>query len=172
MERSPRPFWHPLTAGILLGLALLATFLLTGHGLGASGFFTRVAAAVSAWLAPAWATANAYFGGMVQSGANPLPSWITWEAVGVLIGALAGSLSSGRFRAMVESGPATMIGMRLVYAFGGGVLVGFGGRLARGCTSGLGLSGSATLAVAGFVFLVFFFAAGFAASYLGRRVWR
>jgi hypothetical protein len=32
--------------------------------------------------------------------------------------------------------------------------------LATGCTSGLGLSGSATLAVAGFVFLGGFFVAG------------
>lgn len=73
---------------------------------------------------------------------------------------------------MVEGGPATALGMRFAYAFGGGMLVGFGGRLARGCTSGLGLSGSATLAVAGFVFLIFFFAAGFGVSYFTRRAWR
>jgi hypothetical protein len=172
MDRSPRPFWHPLTAGVLLGLTLLATFLITGHGLGASGFFSRATTAVSDWLAPAWTAANAYFGPSVQGGANPLPSWITWEAVGVLIGALAGSLSSGRFKAMVEGGMTTLPAERLAYAFAGGILVGFGARLARGCTSGLGLSGSATLAVAGFVFLIFFFAAGFAVSYLARRAWR
>ncbi|MCO5126333.1 MAG: YeeE/YedE family protein [Rhodobacteraceae bacterium] len=39
--------------------------------------------------------------------------------------------------------------------------MGFGSRLARGCTSGLGLSGGATLAVSGFVFLAGFFLAGF-----------
>lgn len=172
MHGTPRPFWHPLVAGILLGITLLTTFLVTGHGLGASGFFTRLTAAFADWLAPGWAAANAYIGPMVQGGRSPLPSWITWEVVGVVVGALAGSLASGRFRAMVEGGPATAISMRFAYAFGGGMLVGFGGRLARGCTSGLGLSGSATLAVAGFVFLVFFFAAGFAVSYAARRVWR
>lgn len=172
MDRAPRPFWHPLTAGILLGLTLLATFLITGHGLGASGFFSRLTTVVADWIAPVWTAANPYLGPSVQGGANPLPSWITWEVVGVLVGALAGSLASGRFRAMVEGGPTTLIGMRLAYAFGGGMLVGFGGRLARGCTSGLGLSGGATLAVAGFVFLIFFFAAGFAVSYFTRRVWR
>ena len=41
-----RPYWPPLIAGIALGLALLLTFLITGHGLGASGFFTRL----TAWL--------------------------------------------------------------------------------------------------------------------------
>lgn len=172
MDRTPRPFWHPLTAGILLGFALFATFLLTGHGLGASGFFTALTAAVANALAPVWTAANAYLGPSVQGGANPLASWISWEAVGVLLGALAGSLAAGRFKTMVEGGPSMAAGMRLAYAFGGGMLVGFGGRLARGCTSGLGLSGSATLAVAGFVFLIFFFAAGFGVSYLARRVWR
>lgn len=172
MDRPPRPFWHPLTAGLLLGLALLATFLVTGHGLGASGFFTRLTTAVSDWLAPGWTAANVYLGPSVQGGANPLPSWITWEVVGAVIGALAGSLSSGRFKAMVEGGPGTPVGSRLLWAFAGGILVGFGARLARGCTSGLGLSGGATLAVAGFVFLIFFFAAGFVVSYAARRAWR
>jgi uncharacterized membrane protein YedE/YeeE len=150
---------------------LLASFLITGHGLGASGFFSRLTAAVGSWIAPTWTAANAYLGPSVQGGANPLPSWITWEVVGVVIGALAGSLASGRFKAMVEGGPSMAAGMRLAYAFGGGALVGFGGRLARGCTSGLGLSGGAPLAVAAFLFLIGFFIVGIAASYLVRRAW-
>lgn len=169
--RPPAPYWHPLTAGVALGLVLLLTFVVAGHGLGASGFFTRATAAIGNWLAPAWTAANAYLGPF-SSGGNPLQSWISWEAVGILAGALAGSLTSRRFRAMIEGGPRTAIGARLGYAFAGGALVGFGGRLARGCTSGLGLSGSATLAVAGFVFLIAFFAAGFAVSALSRRVWQ
>ena len=143
MDRPPRPFWHPLTAGVLLGLVLLATFLITGHGLGASGFFTRVTTALSDWLAPGWTAANAYLGPSVQGGANPLSGWISWEVLGVAIGALAGALASGRFSAMIEGGLTTPAGTRLAWAFAGGILVGFGGRLARGCTSGLGLSGGA-----------------------------
>jgi uncharacterized membrane protein YedE/YeeE len=171
MNRTQLPYWHPLVAGVALGLTLLLTFLITGNGLGASGFFTRAAAAIGAWLAPAWTQANAYFGPFVEGG-SPLPSWITWEAIGVLVGALGGSLISGRFRAMIEGGSRIFTGERLAYAFVGGALVGFGARLARGCTSGLGLSGSATLAVSGFVFLIAFFAAGFAVSYLMRRAWQ
>lgn len=48
-----RPYWPPLFAGIALGLALLLTFAITGHGLGASGFFTRSAAWLSGEIAPA-----------------------------------------------------------------------------------------------------------------------
>ncbi len=167
---SPRPFWPPLVAGVALGLVLLVTFVITGHGLGASGFFARLSAAVSGWAAPGWAEANAYFGPYLRT--NPLAAWITWEVVGMAVGALAASLSAGRFRAGVEGGPGTGTGARLLYALLGGVLTGFGARLARGCTSGLGLSGGATLATAGFVFLIGFFVAGFVVSYLVRRVWQ
>ena len=45
------------------------------------------------------------------------------------------------------------------FAVGGGMLSGFGASLAGGCTSSLGLSGGATLAVAAFVFLIAFAAA-------------
>ncbi len=169
MHGEPRPYWHPLAAGVLLGLVLLATFLVTGHGLGASGFFTRLTAAVGAWIAPAATAANAYLGPYL--GAGPLAGWITWEILGVLLGGLAGSLWSGRFRAGLERGPRSGRGGRLAWAFAGGVLVGFGARLARGCTSGLGLSGGAALGVGGFIFLVTFVAAGIVTMRLVRKEW-
>ncbi len=167
--RTPRPFWHPAVAGVALGLVLLLTFLITGHGLGASGFFTRLSVWLADQAAPGWASSNAYFGPFLR--ANPLDSWITWEIVGVAVGALAGALTSGRFRAGVERGPRAGAGSRLLYALAGGVLTGFGARLARGCTSGLGLSGGGTLAVAGFLFLIGFFAAGFLVSRAMRKEW-
>lgn len=171
MTAHPRPFWPPLAAGLALGLALLLTFVITGHGLGASGFVTRLAAQISAWIAPEATLANAYFGPFVKGGAV-LANWITWEVIGVLIGAYLGSRSAGRSSVQIEKGPNVTRGQRLAYAFAGGALVGFGARLARGCTSGLGLSGGATLAVAGFVFLAGFFIAGFLVSMLARRVWQ
>lgn len=171
MTAEPRPFWPPLAAGIALGLTLLLTFLITGNGLGASGFVTRLAAQTGVWLAPAATQANAYFGPFAQAG-KILASWITWEVMGVLIGAFLGAWSAGRARLRIEKGPRIANGQRLALALAGGLLVGFGARLARGCTSGVGLSGGATLAVAGFVFLIGFFAAGFLVSALARRVWR
>ena len=169
MPGTPRAYWHPLVAGILLGLVLLATFLVTGHGLGASGLVTRLAAAIGVSIMPEATAANSYLGGF--AGGAPLAGWITWEVLGVLLGGLIGSLSSGRFHAGIEKGRDITPGKRLAYAFAGGILVGVGSRFARGCTSGLGLSGSATLAVAGFVFLIFFFAAGFLTMRFMRRAW-
>jgi hypothetical protein len=38
-----RPFWNPYVAGVALGLVLLGSFLVMGHGLGASGASNRLA---------------------------------------------------------------------------------------------------------------------------------
>lgn len=171
MNGSPRPWWPPLQAGVALGLVLWLTYMITGHGLGASGFFTRLTAWFGDWLAPAATRANVYLGGMLDGGA-PLSAWISWEIVGVLIGAVGSALANGRFRPSVEGGRDTAVGLRLMLALLGGILTGFGARLARGCTSGLGLSGGAALAVGGFLFLAGFFIAGFVVSYLARRAWQ
>ena len=47
-----KPFWPPFVAGIALGLVLLLTFVLSGHGLGASGAATDVVAGVGLQVAP------------------------------------------------------------------------------------------------------------------------
>lgn len=169
-DKQAQNFWPPLAAGIGLGLALMGMFLFTGHGLGASGFFTRLAAWLGDITAPAWAETNNFFSPYLAKG-HPLTGWISWEIAGVAIGALAGSLAARRFRLKIERGPRTGVAVRLALALTGGMLTGFGAELARGCTSGLGLSGGATLAVAAFVFLLAFFAAGLLLSALTRRIW-
>ncbi|MGA0587096.1 YeeE/YedE thiosulfate transporter family protein [Dyella sp. KRB-257] len=167
-----RPIWNAHVAGAALGLALLLTFVLTGHGLGASGTPTTIAAVASNAVAPATTQANGYLGAMVQDGNNPLNSWINWEVLGVLFGALLAAWWSGQMRLRVEGPPKARTPGRLALALAGGILSGFGARVSAGCTSGLGLSGSATLATAGFVFLIGFFGAGLATGLLTRRMWK
>ncbi|WP_438438416.1 DUF6969 family protein [Hydrogenophilus thermoluteolus] len=145
---TPRPLWHPLVAGVALGVTLVFTFLLTGNGLGASGAFARTAA----WLGGESAKTNAYLSAFWQSG-HPLNNWIVWVVVGVILGALLSAINSGRFRWKLEGAAAIGAGKRIATAFVGGVLAGFGSRVAAGCTSGLGLSGGATLAVSAFVLM-------------------
>lgn len=171
MHSTVRPFWPPLIAGIALGLALLMTFLITGHGLGASGFFTRLAAWVGGELLRPMTEANSYLGPFLKSAAGPLANWISWEIVGVVLGALLAALTSGRFRVKLDGPRNVGSAGRIAFAIGGGILTGFGARLARGCTSGIGLSGGAPLAVAAFLFLIGFFIAGIIISYLLRRAW-
>ena len=171
MQSTIRPYWPPLTAGIALGLVLFLTFLLSGHGLGASGFFTRMTAWIGGELARPATEANSYLGPFLKSAGGPLASWISWEIVGVFIGGFLAAVTSGRFRVRLDGAPRLGGGGRIALAIGGGILTGFGARLARGCTSGLGLSGGAPLAVAAFLFLIGFFIVGIAASYLVRRAW-
>lgn len=171
MGNTPRPFWPALLVGVVLGIGLLTTFMITGNGLGASGAITRATVVVNDALAPEATAQNAYFGPFIVAGA-PLVSWITWEAIGIMAGAFLSAFDAGRLRVQFDRGPRSSTTNRILLALAGGAVVGFGSRLARGCTSGLGLSGASTLAVAGFVFLIGFFAAGFAMSLLYRRAWQ
>jgi hypothetical protein len=167
-----RPVWNAHFTGVILGLVLLLTFVATGHGLGASGAPTAVAAVASNALAPAATVNNDYLGGMVADGANPLTNWISWEVLGVLAGALLAAVLSGHFRMRVE-GPDKFGSMtRLALALVAGVISGFGARISLGCTSGLGLSGAATLATAGFVFLIGFFVIGAVFGLLTKGWWK
>jgi hypothetical protein len=164
-----KPFWMPWKAGLALGFVLLLTFVLTGHGLGATGASTRLAASIGLALAPAATHANGYLGTMVGDG-NPLSSWITWEVIGVAIGALLAAFLGGRFRVQFDGARSVGTPKRLLAALMGGVFAGFGARVAAGCTSGLGLSGAATLGIAAFVFLGCFFAAGLLAHRIVRGI--
>ena len=168
-HRPVKPFWPSWVAGVALGLVLLLTFLITSHGLGASGAATDLIAGTGLAVAPVATQANAYLGPKVADG-NPIGSWMTWEVLGLFIGALAAAFMAGRFRVQLDGAHRVGTGARIVRALAGGMLAGFGARVAGGCTSGLGLSGAATLGVAAFVFLALFFATGLIVSRIVRGV--
>jgi uncharacterized membrane protein YedE/YeeE len=165
---QPKPYWNPLFAGILLGMVLLATFVITGHGLGATGFTTRLTAWFGMYLAPAATNANDYLGGMVEEG-RPLDSWITWQVIGVALGALLSAYFARRIQFKLDGSKFLGGSKRPMTALLGGILAGFGARVAAGCTSGLGLSGAAVLSLAGFTFLGTFFAVGLLVSYFMKE---
>lgn len=168
-QKDIKPFWPPFAAGIALGLVLLLTFVLTGHGLGATGATTRFTAWLGMNVAPAATAANSYLGPLVDNG-NPLLSWITWQVIGVAIGALIAAYFSGHLRLQFDGSKRIGTPARFATALIGGLAAGFGARVSAGCTSGLGLSGAATLSIAAFVFLGTFFAAGLIFSRLVRGV--
>jgi uncharacterized protein len=169
-NNKPDKFWSPLAAGIGLGIALMGMFIFTGHGLGANGFFKRLTIWLSDLSFSEWTHANAYFGNLASRG-NLFDKWISWEVLGIAVGVLVGSVLAKRFKFKVEKGLNVSVPLRLGLAVIGGILTGFGASLARGCTSGLGLSGGATLAVGAFVLLMGFFIAGLVVSRLTRKVW-
>ncbi|MBU3721173.1 MAG: transporter [Burkholderiaceae bacterium] len=167
LQLDPKPFWHPLWAGLALGLVLLLTFLITGHGLGATGFTTRL----TAWLAsgiPTFVGEDSYLGPLAEDGI--FSAWITWQVIGVAVGAVLSAKIARRIRVQIDGEKTLGVPRRLLAAFAGGMLAGLGARIAAGCTSGMGLSGAATLSLAGFTFLVTFFAAGLIMSRIFRGV--
>lgn len=164
-QAKPAPYMNPLLAGILLGMVLLATFVVTGHGLGATGFTTRLTAWVGMYVAPVATNANDYLGGMVEEG-KPLNAWITWQVIGVALGALISAFLAKRIHLQFDGKKFLGGSKRPITALFGGILAGFGARVAAGCTSGLGLSGAAVLSLAGFTFLGTFFAVGLLVSRL------
>jgi uncharacterized membrane protein YedE/YeeE len=170
---SRAPFWSPYVAGFGLGLTLLGSYIVLGTGLGASGGIARCAAWLQHQAAPAHTEQSAYFGGWFGAGASPvLAYYLVAMVAGVLLGAFLSAWGSGRVHAEIERGPTMPRLGRLALALLGGVLVGFSSRLARGCTSGQALSGTAMLFTGSLVFLVCLFAGGYAAAWIVRRQWR
>ena len=78
--------------------------------------------------------------------------------------------ASGAFASVVASGTAAI--QPTYAAVVGGVVMGVGAKLARGCTSGQALSGGALLSVGSWIFIVTCFAAGYALAPAARRLWR
>ena len=169
-NKNPRKFWSPLVAGVGIGLTIIGMFAVTGHGLGAYGFYRRVTLWLSNDISSQWTQANTYMSASLGK-THPLDSWISWEVAGIAFGALLGSMLARRFKFKIERGSSINITSRLSLAILGGILSGFGASLARGCTSGLGLSGAANLSVAAFLFLMGFFIAGLLIANITRKVW-
>jgi len=166
-----KPYMQPYVAGVFLGLVLLATFFVMGRGLGASGAFARVDAFIESVIAPGHAESSPVWGRFVAGGKSPFANFLVFEVIGVLIGGFLSGYFARRVRKSVDKGPAISNKTRYVFALLGGILMGIGARMARGCTSGLALTGGATLAIGGWVFMMSVFAAGFLGAYIVRRLW-
>jgi hypothetical protein len=163
-------YWSPYITGIMLGLTLLASFYGAGRGLGASGAFSLAAGVGVNAVAPGYAGGLSYFSRYLDH-PWPLLDWGLFLIVGVFLGALAGALASRNFKLIFDKAASMTVRTRLLTVFFGGVLIGFAARLARGCTSGVALTGGSQLALAGWVFVIAMFASGFIFAALFRRYW-
>ena len=162
--------WNPYLAGVALGLVLLASFLIFGRGLGASGAANRLGIAAMEVVAPARAAAVPSIATTLSHG-PVLHDWLVFEVLGVFLGGLLGAYSGGRLKWEILRGPRISPAARLSLAVAGGVLMGIAARIARGCTSGQALSGGAVLSVHSWIFMMAVFAGGYAAAWFVRREW-
>ena len=170
-DAGPRPYINPYLAGTLLGIVLFLAFFVTGSGLGASGGLNRMVVYVQNIVAPEHIDQVPYLLKMAGGSTNPLDSWIVYLTAGTILGGFISGVFGRRVKLETNKGPRISNKTRWIMAFLGGILMGYGARLARGCTSGQALSGGAVLSVGSWAFMFAVFAGAYALAYFLRRFW-
>ena len=170
-NRPTRDYIHPYLGGLLLGLVLFLAFFLTGNGLVASGGLNRIVVFVQDIFAPEHVDRIPYLIKLAGGEKNPLDDWIVPMIFGTLVGGFASGWFNGRLKVETHKGPNISVRTRWLMAFIGGSFMGYGARMARGCTSGLALSGGAVLSLGAWVFMFAVFAGAYALAYFVRRLW-
>jgi uncharacterized membrane protein YedE/YeeE len=172
--KRPQPYLDPYLAGVGIGLVLLTAYVVTGRGLGASGAFASVVAAGTAAVeGTARASASPALAPYLVNGvASPLGDWLVLELLGVVAGGFVSAWLAGRTRGAIDRGPGLDGTQRMFAAVCGGVVMGIGAKLARGCTSGQALTGGALLSVGSWIFIATCFASGYALAPVAKRLWR
>lgn len=171
VRREAKPYVHPYIGGILLGIVLFGAFFVTGNGLGASGGINRIIVLLEDAVYPEHIDRTAYLASMAGGETNPLDSWVVFVTLGLLAGGFTSGLMNGRLKVETNRGPRVPVKMRWLMAFIGGAFMGYGARLARGCTSGQALSGGAVLSVGSWAFMFAVFAGAYALAYFVRKLW-
>lgn len=156
------PFTY-VTGAILLSIFQVVTLSVTGEAWGVSGTFANW----GAWLyrlvggnVDKW-----YYFNSVSSTAvldrGILNDPGTMRNVGIILGALVAALLASQFKIKKIKSVRQVVAAVL-----GGLLMGYGARLAFGCNIGAFYSAIASLSVSGWVFAVFLFAGAFIGSKL------
>jgi len=156
--------WSPYLCGAGIGVLSWLTFLLSDKPLGTSTTYVKTAGMVERLFRGSRVLQREYF--------KSNPPNIDWQwmlVLGIIIGAFLSSMASGQAR--IEWVPEPWLlafgaarGPRLLAAFVGGALLGFGARQAGGCTSGHGISGTMQLSMASWVAAICFFVGGIAVA--------
>jgi hypothetical protein len=132
MEITEKKGWSPYLAGSFAGLLSILSVWIAGRYLGASTTFVRSAGMLEKMIGPERVATMSYFIKEV-----PEIDWQWMFVVGILIGSLLASATSGTF---LWRGVPDMWGKRFgprkfkrgIAAFSGGVIAMFGARLADG----------------------------------------
>ncbi len=145
--------WWPIYAGIAFALVELLSFYLSERPIGITRgytvtgsimehlFFSDHAENVSYWESYYWNI-----------------DWTMALILGTILGSFISARSSGDFKVMAvpeiwKMSRGTSIAKRWMWAFIGGILMGFAARIAGGCVSGLLISATIQLAPGGFIFM-------------------
>jgi len=168
VEKIMNPFkrskWSPYQVGLGIGMLSWVTFLTMDKALGTSTTMVHVSAGATSLVAPEHVKKNPYYTQTIND-KKKLFDWQFFLVLALPFGAaLAGWLAKDR---VVERVPKLWAwrfgksrGKRYAAAFLGGVILIIGARMAGGCTSGHGISGSLQFALSSWVFFMAMFASG------------
>lgn len=160
----PGAAWSPYVVGAGIGVLSWLTFYFSDKPIGASSFYAQVSGFIGKLVAKRHTQSLAYF--------KDKPPRVGWEFVFVIstiVGGMIAAITGGEFvnewlPPMWEARFGNSIALRAAVAIGGGVLMAFGARLAGGCTSGHGISGTMQLNVASWISVICFFIGGTAVA--------
>lgn len=160
--------WSPYLVGTCLGILTWFTFGVAKKALGVSTNFSQVVKVAETAVAPEHAKSVTYFADY------KVPTAFGWEAgifIGLIIGGLVASWLSGdtsgtKLPELWTQRFGTSRVKSSALAFIAGIILIYGARLAGGCTSGHGISGSLQLAVSSWAFFFSLFASGLATAFL------
>lgn len=168
----PSPAWSPYLVGGLIGVLVLLTLSLANKKIGASSAYSDLAGLLGRVIAPRHVRSLSYW-----RDNKPMIGWTlvlvlgavggsflaAWTGTNELTGTYLQDMWVARF------GPDSFA-LRTIVAFVGGAVMAYGARLAGGCTSGHGISGTLQLAVGSWIAVVCFFIGGIATAMLMYRL--
>lgn len=160
------PAWSPYLAGAGIGVLSWLTFYFSDKPIGASSFYAQLAGFLGKLVAPRHTSSLVYF--------KDNPPCVGWEAVfviSIIVGGALASVTGGEFTnewlsPMWTERFGDSMTLRAAVAFAGGLIMAFGARLAGGCTSGHGISGTLQLNLASWIAVICFFIGGIAVAML------
>lgn len=160
----PGAAWSPYVVGTLIGVLSWLTFYFSDKPIGASSFYAQVSGFIGKLVARRHTESLAYF-----TANPPRVGWGFIFVLSTIVGGAIAALTGGEFAnewlpSMWEARFGESIGLRAAVATCGGVLMAFGARLAGGCTSGHGISGTMQLSVGSWIAVICFFIGGIAVA--------
>lgn len=161
--------WSPYLVGTLIGLLSMATFYFSNKPLSVSTAYARLAGMVGNLFSRRHTGSLKFY-----QDTPPKIEWGVMLLVGMPLGAWLAALTGGEITgvwvpALWEQRFGPDLAPRLGMALLGGVILGYGARLAGGCTSGHGISGALQLSVGSWIALPCFFVGAVATAHLLYR---
>jgi len=154
------PSWPPVLVGALIGLLVCLSMVVAKRAVGASSAYAAVAGLLGKAFSRKTLSVRYYRDN------PPRFDYSVVFLISIVTGSFLSAWSSGEINAAwlpafwVDMFGGDSAGLRIAWAFLGGVLLSFGARMAGGCTSGHGISGALQLSAASWIALACFFIGG------------